>query len=149
MWSTSSIIDLWFSVAINALITITMSFFFFWLVVSHVLYFLVNSPLLVSSSYWVYHVGRDLVMVSKMSQKFSIQSEPTTHVMWFGSVSNSFFKWSPIASDCWFQVVPQKVQNLSLVGPPPKISHVCRIIIWQSILATSRLFLHNHYLGIY
>lgn len=46
--------------------------------------------------------------------KVGSQSKPMTCVMWFGSVnvSNSFFKCSAVASDCWFQV--RKIATASI-----------------------------------
>lgn len=96
-----------------------------------------------SFMYWSCFVGRDLVMVSGMtSQKLDNQLKPATYVMWFGgvSVSNLFFKWSPVASDNWLQVVSRMSQSLALVRPPT--SHVCMlIIIGKSNLVTCPLFL--------
>ena len=31
---------------------------------------------------WIYHVGRDLEMVSKIKSKFGGQSKPITYVIW-------------------------------------------------------------------
>ena len=55
--------------------------------------------------------------------------------------SNSFFKWNPIASGCWLQVVSKMSQRLALVGPPTRTRHICMIIVKQSTLVTSNLLL--------
>lgn len=83
-----------------------------------------------------------LVTVYETSQKFSNQFEWNTYVLCFGSVrvSNSFFEWSIIASDCWFQVISKMSQILVLVKPTTITNHVCKIVIGHSTLVISRLF---------
>ena len=63
-------------------------------------------------------MGRDLVTVTQMIQKFGNQSYPATYAMQFVSVgvNNAFFNWSPVASDYWFQVVSKNKSKSGLVG---------------------------------
>lgn len=54
-------------------------------------------------------------------------------------ISNSLFKWSLVASDCWCKMVPKMIQRVVLVGQPIGVGNVCKIILGQRTLTTSCL----------